>query len=82
MKGKGRSYISNTNEIQKETKIITSTRFCIYIIPWSKSKSWVMVVLFLYTKSDNLFVSLYGQPLLIHFILSDGSVKSKLAGIL
>jgi len=41
MKGKARSYISNTSESQNGTKIITSMRFCICIIPWSKSKSWL-----------------------------------------
>jgi len=82
MKGKARSYMSNTSKIQNESKIITSMRFCIYIIPWSKSKSWVMVVLFLYIKSDNLFVSLYDQPLLIHFSLSDDLGKSKLVDFL
>lgn len=82
MEGKARSYTSNTSEIQKESKIIIIVRFYIYIILCSKSKSWVKVVLFLYTKSDNLFVSLYDQPLLIHFSLSNDSVKSKLADFL
>jgi hypothetical protein len=82
MKGKARRYISNNSEIQDETKIITSMRFCIYIIPWNKSKSWIVVVLFLCMKSDNLFVSLYYQPLIIHFSLSDVSIKSQLAAIL
>jgi len=82
MKGKTRRYTSNNSEIQDETKIITSMRFCIYIIPLNKSKSWITVVLSLYMKSDNLFVSLYYQPLIIHFSLSGVSVKSQLAAIL
>jgi hypothetical protein len=59
MQGKARSYASNTCEIQNETKMVTNMYFWIYIIPWCKSKSWVMVVLFKYTKSDNCDVKLY-----------------------